>query len=284
MLLHGSKQTLPLVSFVNIEYDRVDLPVLIVHCVRGEPPDILVSYDGGEAKSESRFQVSKSKTYNWEKVESKIFRLNCLVRRTANSMKALTEEEGRQYAGPQFFFPQKVDWKTTNPGENFEYPEGAEEEPLFFDGTLWQDRVGPKVLKALRETDKNWDDLHRMSVEEYLETILPLAVKDFFEFYEDDGDDYDVSSAEAKRAVTEGLRKTFTAFKKEHDAKEEEFVRFQEAGGAIHYKIYPENDVIQEYLETDYSKEAGRYKSITTIGPWSKAAEVFPPKLKLDRA
>jgi hypothetical protein len=260
---------------------QVDVPYFSVHALphNAKQPSSIIIYDL-ENKTECVFEMTEL-SLKWEEVASlptgqKVHMLDCTMRTTSSALRALSPTESSALTGGQLWFPISADSKA-NPGEKFTYSrmlENGESDNFFFH---YDDMWKPTIRALLKlETEKGtiftseskseqwavlWKKLCDLDEAAWLAVLLPVAVDQFFTYQDH------LPRAECEREVTQLLATTFKAFKTqlETDMLAYEEHHYEETR---HFKIYPENPVLQEYLSNGCSH----------LSKWcGKATAVYPP-------
>lgn len=246
-------------------HKRTSVPFFAVHTLKmGSPaPDTLVVTDGLTRK-EDRQSMSKS-SFKWVHLHSfsngeTVHILQFVGRTTKGSMR----EQRGMTCGGKIFFPKRVKAKR-NPGDAFEI--SLDGEVYYFDYEVW-DSMKSGLKKTIRDSCfENWIDCCcRAKKQEILSIAVPCALDAFFSVY----DDLDRSAHED--VVRKGLSEMFWQFKKDVSASEKLFEKMQLNGStadqAMHFKIYPSNQVLLNYIKAGNN---------SYISEWTgKAMAVFP--------
>jgi hypothetical protein len=251
------------------KYLRVNIPYFAVHALpRGAPqPNRIVSQD--LLKLTERFFDMSELSMKWTKVASfptgqEVYMLVSVGRTTSRALRARSPEMSSASTGGQLWFPIPFDYDV-NPGEDFKYEHkdvnGGGGEEFFFVEEIWESTLCTlkKELKNEHESSADtWKKFCGSEEKAWLAALLPVAVDKFFK-YEDD-----LPRNDCEREVTQLLAATFKIFKQKLDGNirdnEEEHCK-----DSLHFKIYPENELLKEYMSKDcshLSKWCGKVKAV----------------------
>jgi hypothetical protein len=245
---------------------QIHVPYFAVHGVpKGSPPPNDVVIPDLELKTKE-FQSLKNLPLEWSYLGSfpdgqKVNMLVSTARTTSRALATPTgETQVRQCSGAQFWFSTQID-DNANPGDAFRYDHDGDEFFFTAEDAWYNTRV--KLKKSLKEEGVPWADFCGWEEKRWLARLLPTAVDEFFE-YEDD-----LPRNECESEVRKLLSSAFCSFKRNREAtvlnnKENHEV----AERAKHFKIYPENDCLHEYISS---------RDVAQLHQWcSKPEDVYP--------
>ena len=165
-------------------------------------------------------------------------------------------------SGGQFWFAIPIDYKE-NPGNDFVFDH--RDDLFYFVEDMWCGTQA-EVKRRLSKEGIAWVDFCHWDEQHWLDVLLTIAVEMFFDYKDD------LHRDECEPRVTELLADTFRSFKKKREAEELLFQQHKEvAEQCKHFKIYPENECLQDYLLGDCKH----------ISKWSGKAEAVYPHVRL---
>lgn len=236
---------------------RTSVPFFAVHTLPAgsDAPKDLVIKDL-ELKTEKVQSVSAS-AFHWKQLYTfptgeTVHMLEFLGRSSRRS----SLSQSTVSCGGYVYFSKPFNY-TQNPGDSLEIL--LDGETYFFEEEVWD--LSKVALKgAIKDSrfEKLRDCYRGAKKLELLGIMVPCLVDAFFEYYDD------LKRETHEVAVTKALEKMIWQFKKSADTHE----KTQEPSDAVHFKVYPENQELSEYL---------RGRGLEYISSYAgKAAAVYP--------
>jgi hypothetical protein len=147
-----------------------------------------------------------------------------------------------------------------NPLDELDFKCGVDDDGYYFDDDSWNS-VRAQVKSELRAMQVSWDEFYDWPVDDWLAMLLPKAGEAMINFWDD-------IPHESQADLHEQMEHTLRAFKKQLGKEERTFENW-EAGleHAKHFKIYPENGILKEYLRKGGVSKLSKYCEVLAVYP-----------------
>lgn len=261
--LHGHRdeeyQTLP--DLFGLK-QGVTVPYFVAMCVpRGAPAPRHVFVKDANLKTDTvTIRDMNSLSLKWKCVhDDKVYMLESSLRKTKVAVAALSAPDSLAMNGGDVIIPSAPDY-SGNPFAEWIWETSDDE--FFVDNYVWEEKILEPITKALGKSDLTMKDLWSLDEDAMFDFILPLALKHFFEHFEED-----ISKDEYQEEVENEFRVALIAHKNKIEDEASLHAEFGTHGPQVRYfKIYPENEILKKVLFT------GECAKINA----GRASEVFP--------
>lgn len=238
---------------------RTHIPFFAVHVVpmESEPPLRIACRDMSSNDQQLELALMKSQSLDWKQCGAfpsgeKVWILESSFRCSARTC----ENQSAMQRGGHVWFPSETfKYSITNPLHNWKLNDEVD-----CDHEVWG-TIKPKIKQSLDDMGVSWEEFSlSWADKDWVNAILDKAVDGVIQYFEMEEPD--------ATGMKQTMESVLCKFKKERNEAYKEYMK-RKVGleQAKHYKVYPENAVLQEYL---------RQGRLEVISSSCKALSVFP--------
>lgn len=251
------------------ETERCCVPFIAVHCLDKEAPEYFVKLGNAEKHEADIIVPLTNLPFKW---------VSCGKTASGKEVKVLNSKSGptlrsssvKSYSDHQVWFPTQFDCSGNLLSEFYfcdgELVSDSEHNACYVDDDdVWEPSIRELGRGELEDGKEEFIRLMKETPELLRETLTPIIQRNMTELFEE----LEEHSAELADSIEESLKSAIKQRKEEmatYDSIKCGLV------DAVHYKIYPDNDVLKKYLALGGLHYVNKYAD--------KASKVYPPETK----